>query len=121
MSDAALIWVASNLAVSTALAATAWLAQQHARFTAVAHLLWITALVKLVTPPLFRVPVLAAQTDNAGVARPAPAVLDAGVDLVPAAQAMIAALTRKVSEREIAASRFSTARSSSVQPFSATR
>ena len=51
MSDAALLWVASNLAVSTALAVTAWLAQKRARFTTVAHLLWIMALVKLVTPP----------------------------------------------------------------------
>ncbi|MEC8252234.1 MAG: M56 family metallopeptidase [Planctomycetota bacterium] len=89
MSDAVLIWVASNLAVSTALAVTAWLIQRRARFTTVAHLLWITALVKLVTPPLYRVPVLAAQTDDAGVARPAPAVVDPGVDLVPAAQASV--------------------------------
>lgn len=89
MSDAALIWVASNLAVSTALAVTAWLIQRRARFTTVAHLLWITALVKLVTPPLFGVPVLAAPADNAGAARSAPAVVDPGLDLVPAAQASV--------------------------------
>ncbi len=87
MSDAALLWVASNLAVSTALAATAWLVQKRARFATVAHLLWITALVKLVTPPLFRVPVLAAPADNAGDELLAPAVVDAGVDHVPAALA----------------------------------
>ena len=87
MSDAALLWVASNLAVSTALAVAAWLVQKRARFTTVAHLLWIMALVKLVTPPLFAVPVLAAPADNAGGALPAPAIVDAGVDLMPAAQA----------------------------------
>ena len=87
MSDAALLWVASNLAVSTALAATAWLVQKRARFATVAHLLWITALVKLVTPPLFGVPVLAAPIDEASDALLAPAVVDAGVDVVPATQA----------------------------------
>ena len=87
MSGAALLWVASNLAVSTALAVAAWLVQKRARFTTVAHLLWIMALVKLVTPPLFRVPVLAAPADNAGGPLPAPAVVPVDVDLVPATQA----------------------------------
>ena len=87
MSDAALLWVASNLAVSTALAVAAWLVQKRARFTTVAHLLWIMALVKLVTPPLFAVPVLAAPADNAGGALPAPAVVPVDVELVPATHA----------------------------------
>lgn len=87
MSDAALLWVASNLAVSTALAVAAWLVQKRARFTTVAHLLWIMALVKLVTPPLFRVPVLAAPADDAGGALTAPAVVPVDVELVPAAHA----------------------------------
>ena len=71
MSNAALLWVASNLAVSTALVGGGVVAQKRARFTTVAHLLWIMALVKLVTPPLFAVPVLAAPARRTAAGSPA--------------------------------------------------
>ncbi|MAD33206.1 MAG: hypothetical protein CMJ88_05560 [Planctomycetes bacterium] len=56
MSDALLASIASNVALSTALALTAWIVQGRERWATVAHLLWIAALVKLVTPPLMTLP-----------------------------------------------------------------
>ena len=57
-----LVALSSNLAVSTALAATAWLTQSRQRLATLAHLLWTLALVKLMTPPLLTLPVLSAPT-----------------------------------------------------------
>jgi bla regulator protein blaR1 len=52
---AVLSWVVSNVILATLLALAAWVAQRRAR-PGVAHLLWVLALVKLVTPPLVSVP-----------------------------------------------------------------
>jgi beta-lactamase regulating signal transducer with metallopeptidase domain len=58
MSDYLLQFVAGNLLVSAALAGCAWTAQTRLRRPMVAHLLWTLALVKLLTPPLFTLPVV---------------------------------------------------------------
>lgn len=55
-----LAWIVSNLLLASVLALAAWLMQRWLRRPAVAHLLWVLALVKLVTPPLVSVPVHAA-------------------------------------------------------------
>src|SRR5437899_2739898 len=46
----------SNAAAATALAVVAVLGSRLCRHRAVAHALWLLVLVKLVTPPLLRVP-----------------------------------------------------------------
>jgi bla regulator protein BlaR1 len=51
-----LSWVVSNMLLAVVLAVTAWLVRRWLRWPAVAHLLWVLVLVKLVTPPLVRVP-----------------------------------------------------------------
>ncbi|MFN3243829.1 MAG: M56 family metallopeptidase [Planctomycetota bacterium] len=58
MSDYLLHFVAGNLLVSAALAGCAWTAQTRLRRPMVAHLLWTLALVKLLTPPLFTLPIV---------------------------------------------------------------
>src|SRR5262249_16999523 len=51
-----LSWVASNVILALMLALAAWFAQRLLLRPAIAHLLWVLALVKLVTPPLVSVP-----------------------------------------------------------------
>lgn len=48
---------ASNLVVTTLLAAFAWFVQRHLRSAALANVLWALVLIKMVTPPLFSIPV----------------------------------------------------------------
>jgi beta-lactamase regulating signal transducer with metallopeptidase domain len=54
-----LSWVISNVLLALLLALAAWFMQRWLRRPAVAHILWMLVLVKLVTPPLVRVPVRA--------------------------------------------------------------
>jgi beta-lactamase regulating signal transducer with metallopeptidase domain len=49
-------WVASNIALALVVALTAWVAQRKLALPGLAHILWLLALVKLVTPPLVGVP-----------------------------------------------------------------
>jgi bla regulator protein blaR1 len=51
-----LSWLVSNLLLATPIAAAAWLVQYRLRQPALAHILWLLVLLKLVTPPLFAVP-----------------------------------------------------------------
>ncbi len=51
-----LSWIASNVVLASLVAIAAWFVQRHLRMTAAARILWIVALVKLVTPPLVSVP-----------------------------------------------------------------
>src|SRR5438270_6271886 len=53
-------FVVSNVLLALALALAAWFVQRWLRWPVLAHLLWVLVLVKLVTPPLVRVPVAAA-------------------------------------------------------------
>jgi beta-lactamase regulating signal transducer with metallopeptidase domain len=50
-----LSWIASNVALASLVAIAAWFVQRHLRMNAAARILWIVALVKLVTPPLVSV------------------------------------------------------------------
>ncbi|MDH3283683.1 MAG: M56 family metallopeptidase [Acidobacteriota bacterium] len=59
MTDLLLQGAASNVLLALALAALAWGVQANGRRPALAHLLWLLVLVKLVTPPLFTVPLVA--------------------------------------------------------------
>ena len=56
--------IASNLLVSATIAAVAWLIQSRQRHAALAHMLWTIALIKLLTPPLFTLPVVPFATTN---------------------------------------------------------
>ena len=47
-----------NLCVSLVLALVAWAVQARGKRPAVAHLLWLVVLAKLVTPPLWTVPIV---------------------------------------------------------------
>ena len=47
----------SNLFVATILAVTAWLVQRRVRSASLANLMWALVLIKMVTPPLFSLPV----------------------------------------------------------------
>jgi beta-lactamase regulating signal transducer with metallopeptidase domain len=47
-----LSWIASNVVLASLVALTAWFVQRRLRMNAVARILWLLALVKLVTPPL---------------------------------------------------------------------
>jgi bla regulator protein BlaR1 len=51
-----LSWIVSNVVLAGVLAVIAWFVQRWLRRPAVAHLLWVLVLVKLLTPPLVRVP-----------------------------------------------------------------
>src|SRR5438552_842770 len=55
-----LSWVVSNVLLALVLALTAWFVQRRLRWHVLAHMLWVLVLVKLVTPPLVRVPLAAA-------------------------------------------------------------
>ncbi|MAG57607.1 MAG: hypothetical protein CMJ83_15045 [Planctomycetes bacterium] len=57
--------VVGNVLVASAVAAGAWWVQRRARLPAIAHVLWVLVLVKLVTPPLFEVPLLNAASNEA--------------------------------------------------------
>ncbi|MCA8974473.1 MAG: hypothetical protein KDC98_07110 [Planctomycetes bacterium] len=61
MTDLALQFAAGNLIVSIILAAFAWSVQRFMRRAVLAHLLWVLVLVKLVTPPLWHLPVFPAE------------------------------------------------------------
>lgn len=60
-----LSWIASNVLLALLLAMAAWLLQHSQRWRGVAHILWVLALVKLVTPPLVRVPLLTSPSEIA--------------------------------------------------------
>ena len=47
----------SNLVVATILAVFAWALQRRVRSASLANLLWALVLIKMVTPPLFAIPV----------------------------------------------------------------
>ena len=49
----------SNLCMSLALAMVAWVVQVTGKRPAIAHLLWVLVLVKLVTPPVLTIPLIA--------------------------------------------------------------
>jgi beta-lactamase regulating signal transducer with metallopeptidase domain len=51
-----LSWVVSNVILALVLALAAWVARRWLLRPAIAHVLWVLALVKLVTPPLVHVP-----------------------------------------------------------------
>ena len=46
----------SNVLLSALLAVFAWIAHRDGRYPAIAHLLWVVVLLKLLTPPLFHLP-----------------------------------------------------------------
>src|SRR5947207_396105 len=52
-----LIWVVSNVLLAVLPALAAWFVQRRLRWHGVARVLWLLVLIKLVTPPLIRVPV----------------------------------------------------------------
>lgn len=58
MTDFLLQATLSNLLVSTLLAGTAWLVQRRFQAASLANLLWVIVLVKMITPPLFSIPLL---------------------------------------------------------------
>jgi beta-lactamase regulating signal transducer with metallopeptidase domain len=51
-----LSWILSNVALASILVLMAWFVQRRLRRPAVARILWVLALVKLITPPLLSVP-----------------------------------------------------------------
>jgi beta-lactamase regulating signal transducer with metallopeptidase domain len=51
-----LSWIASNVILATLVALVAWFLQRRLRMFAPARILWLVALLKLVTPPLVSVP-----------------------------------------------------------------
>ena len=64
MTDLLLRIGVSNLCVSLAIAVAAWVIQTTCKRPRIAHLLWLLALVKLVTPPVVTVPVLAVPAET---------------------------------------------------------
>ena len=58
MADFILQATLSNLLVSALLAAVAWIIQQRYQSAALANLLWVMVLLKMVTPPLFALPLV---------------------------------------------------------------
>ena len=58
MADFILQATLSNLLVSAILAAIAWFIQKRYRAASLANLLWIMVLIKMITPPLFAIPLL---------------------------------------------------------------
>jgi beta-lactamase regulating signal transducer with metallopeptidase domain len=51
-----LTWILSNIVLATLLALAAWIVQRWLRRPAIARVLWVLALLKLLTPPLVSVP-----------------------------------------------------------------
>jgi hypothetical protein len=83
MADFILHATLSNLIIASVLAVAAWVVQWKVRAASLANLLWALLLIKLVTPPLFSLPVLgipslAKQTTERSInsASPAPASTD---------------------------------------------
>lgn len=81
--------VLSNLLVAALLAIPAWLVSRWGRRPALAHALWVLVLVKLVTPPLLRLPLPLLNVSPSGepveaapctVPQPEPPPLPAGPD-----------------------------------------
>ena len=58
MSDFLIQAILSNLLVSTILAAIAWSVQRRYQAASLANLLWVIVLIKMITPPLFSIPLL---------------------------------------------------------------
>jgi beta-lactamase regulating signal transducer with metallopeptidase domain len=58
MTDLLIQLTLSNLLISATLAGVAYVVHRHGRYPVLAHLLWVFVLVKLVTPPLLRLPVI---------------------------------------------------------------
>ena len=56
--------VVSNVLLASLLALAAWFMQRWLRRPAIAHILWVLVLVKLVTPPLVRVPLRGSPPGN---------------------------------------------------------
>ena len=63
MADFILQATLSNLLVSAILAAIAWFIQKRYRAASLANLLWIMVLIKMITPPLFAIPLLEVGVD----------------------------------------------------------
>ncbi|HEX3151417.1 MAG TPA: M56 family metallopeptidase [Gemmataceae bacterium] len=61
----ALSWIISNIVLATLVGAAAWLVQRWLRRPAAAHVLWVIALIKLITPPLVTVPLREPPTNMA--------------------------------------------------------
>lgn len=77
MTDYLLQFAFGNGLVAILIAAAAWLAQNRVRRPMLAHLLWLFALVKLVTPPLFTIPMLPVPVGEEPVPTPAPMPMSA--------------------------------------------
>ena len=58
MADFILHAALSNLLVSALLAVVAWIIQQRYQSATLANFLWVMVLLKMVTPPLFALPLL---------------------------------------------------------------
>lgn len=58
MADFLILATLSNLVVSAIIAVIAWVVQRRIRSAALANLLWAIVLVKMITPPLFSLPVI---------------------------------------------------------------
>ena len=54
-------WIISNSVVALGLAVLALLASRMFRSPALMHVIWLLVMVKLITPPIFRVPVEVSQ------------------------------------------------------------
>lgn len=76
MTDPWLQLTLSNLCVSTALAVVAWTVQRTHRSSWLAHVLWSLALLKLLTPPVFHVPVLPLAGGSVPAVQPSSAAAD---------------------------------------------
>lgn len=72
MTDAFIQFALSNLLLSAVIATVAYGVHRTGRYPMVAHLLWILVLVKVVTPPLFTVPVI--PFPGLGESQPVPTV-----------------------------------------------
>ena len=77
----------SNILLSALLAVFAWIAHRDGRYPAIAHLLWVVVLLKLLTPPLFHLP-LPAIPASVLPTDPGPAGTGFAVGAAPAAAAM---------------------------------
>ena len=78
MTDLLIQLTLSNLVLSAALAGVAYLVHRHGRYPVLAHLLWVLVLVKLVTPPLFRLPVVPVSDGSLAIAETTVAIDSSG-------------------------------------------
>jgi beta-lactamase regulating signal transducer with metallopeptidase domain len=99
MTDLLLQSAVSNVCISLALAFAAIVVEMTTKRPAIAHLLWVLVLVKLVTPPIVTIPVIAmpgpsdraATSELPGVAAPTTSIgadIEADVSEVPPAEQM---------------------------------